>query len=179
MKSVNQGLFRQDLFFRLSVCHIHLPPLRDRKEEIMPLAVRFMKAISGSWLKARSVETAAFGLLERFNWPGNTRQLQNVISSWGLFESGDTLTAATLATILDAQSAHSSATLVAKNATVGKPFSIGDFDNVEIPDEPFNLAELEGAIVRKTLRKFDGNKLKTAKFLGISRSQLYRKYGEP
>ncbi len=179
VKLVDQGLFRQDLYFRLSICHIHIPPLRDRKEEIHPLAVRFMKSISGSWLKARHVETAAFGLLERFSWPGNTRQLQNVISSWGLFESGDTLTAATLAGILEAQSAQSSAIPVAKDPTKGKTFSIGDFDSVEIPDKPFNLAELDEAIVRKTLRKFDGNKLKTAKFLGISRSQLYRRYLEP
>jgi len=174
---VEQGLFRQDLFYRLSICHIKVPPLRKRKEEILPLAIRFMKSIYGSWLKSHFVETAAFDLLERYNWPGNARQLQNIISSWGLFELGDTLTAATLSELLDPRAVvHSTAKQNAGEAPKTGAFSFNDFTDITIPDEPFKLADLEAAIVQKTLKKFGGNKLRTSEFLGISRSQLYGKY---
>ncbi len=177
VKLVEQGLFRQDLYYRLSICHIKVPPLRKRKEEILPLAVRFMRSIYGSWLKSHYVETAAFDLLERYNWPGNARQLQNVISTWGLFEPGDTLTAATLNELLDPRAVVQSPERQNANlATKTDSFALGDFANISIPDEPFKLAALEEVIVQKTLQKFGGNKMKTAEFLGISRSQLYGKY---
>ncbi len=98
---VADKLFRQDLFYRLSLCVIRVPPLRERKEEILPLATRFLRAMrAGSRLSARFIETAALDVLEAHDWPGNARELQNVISSWVLFETGDTLRRSSLEEIV-------------------------------------------------------------------------------
>ncbi len=181
-KLVAEGLFRQDLFYRLSMCIVSVPPLRERREEIIPLAIRFLRAMrSGSRLSARFIENSAFDLLEGHEWPGNARQLQNVISSWALFESGDTLRASSLAAILAAdhhaarppEQGSAGATAATRSGTAPIGPGLGDF---VIPDQPFDLAVLEREIVRRTLEKFGGNKTKTAEFLGISRSQLYDKY---
>ena len=179
---VEEGRFRQDLYYRLSPCIIRVPPLRERREEILPLSLRFLKAMNaGSRIAARRVETAAFELLEDHDWPGNARELQNAISSWVLFETGETLKAESLAALLRDGRPRS-----APQATEDEPaptrgaFAAPGFDlrDIRIPDEPMDLAELEREIVRKTLAKFGGNKARTAQFLGISRSQLYDKYRE-
>ncbi|HUX40193.1 MAG TPA: sigma-54 dependent transcriptional regulator [Rectinemataceae bacterium] len=173
---VSDRIFRQDLFYRLSLCMIRVPPLRERKEEILPLAVRFIRALkAGSRLRARHVETAAFDILEAHEWPGNARELQNVISSWALFETGDTLRLSSLEEIVGSGRFENPADEGKATVDESPKKGIGLAD-IAIPDEPFELAALEKEIVRKTLEKFGGNKARTAEFLGISRSQLYDKF---
>lgn len=193
---VAEGLFREDLFYRLSLCIVKLPPLRERSEEILPLALRFLRALAaGPRLRARRVETRALSLLETYPWPGNARELQNVISSWALFETGDCLRRESLEGILGGgreRSPRPSPPLVQGGGSAplrtgareagpaSGPASAGGLaallEGLSIPDEPFELAALEREIVRRTLEKFGGNKARTAEFLGISRSQLYDKY---
>ena len=170
-ETVSQGQFREDLFFRISTCHIRIPPLRERKDEIVPLAIRFLKEIKDRRIKANLVETEAFTDLEAYSWPGNARQLQNSIFTWALFETGDILRAESLKRILNTESNRSSRQKVPTGLWQG--FTL---DSIVLPDEPFKLADLDQAIASKALEKFGGNKSKAADFLGISRSQFYDKY---
>ena len=169
-ESVSSGQFREDLFFRISVCHIRIPPLRERKDEIIPLAVRFLKEIKDRRIKASMVETQAFTDLAAYSWPGNARQLQNSIFTWALFETGDILRAESLRRILNIENSRSRQKVPTGQWQGFTP------DSIVLPSEPFKLADLDNAIVHKTLEKFGGNKSKAADFLGISRSQFYDKY---
>jgi DNA-binding NtrC family response regulator len=169
-EAVSDGRFREDLFFRISTCHVHIPPLRQRRDEIVPLAVRFLKEIKDRRITATFVETAAFALLEDCPWPGNARQLQNLIFTWGIYETGDTLRAESLNKILLGTGEG-----VREGSRLARGVSFSP-DSFVLPDEPFKLADLEKAIALKTLAKFGGNKTKTADFLGISRSQFYDKF---
>jgi two-component system response regulator AtoC len=172
---VREGAFREDLFFRLSACTIRIPPLRERQEEIVPLALRFLRSLVDTRLSARFVETGALLELEQYPWPGNVRELQNLIISWVVLGKGDTLTREHLRERLDVMRRR---TAGSASADVGDAAGL-DLERIVIPDTPFQLEELNRSIVSKVLSRFGGNKTKTAAFLGISRSQLYDRFKVP
>ncbi len=163
-KLVAENRFREDLYYRLDICKVTMPPLRERKDEIVPLAIFFIKS-AGRELgrKIRRIETSALKLLMENDWNGNVRELKNIIMKIILFNETDHLSKKMFETLLNAEPEEH---FVQKTG-------ITDF---EIPDRPFDLDEFTLDIVRKTLQKFNGNKSKTAKFLGLSRTQLYGRY---
>jgi two-component system, NtrC family, response regulator AtoC len=163
-KEVEQKLFREDLYHRLNICKVIIPPLRERKEEIIPLTVFFIQTI-GKELgkKIDSIETDALKLLIEYNWPGNIRELKNQITKIILFSDGIILTKDMVEQFFTAE-----------KRTTNK-LNI-DPNNIEIPKNPFNLDELNQVIIKKTLEKFNGNKTKTAEFLGLTRIQLYGRF---
>lgn len=161
---IEKGLFREDLYYRLNVCQVIIPPLRERKEEIIPLTISFIKEFKKLMKKhVESVESDALKLLYDYDWPGNIRELKNTISKVVLFSEGKHLQKKDFLPYINRSSGK----------TKGIKLNLND---LELPDSPFNLKELEDAIVKKTLDKFNGNKTKTAEFLGLTRIQLYRRF---
>jgi len=153
---VRQGKFREDLFYRLHVVPIHLPPLRERIADIVPLAEHFLSCCGGKQLSA----DAAARLL-RHNWPGNVRELQNTMERAAVLMRGAVINVADLGFIGEAQ-------------TTG--------DSLDWPDEdlPTALARLEEMLIRRALLRSGGNRAEAARTLNIHRQLLYakiRRYG--
>jgi len=87
------GTFREDLFYRINVVPIVVPPLRQRREDIVPLALHFLKAFKEKYGVEKRLENKAIAVLEDYPWPGNVRELENVIERLGVFCEGGMITA--------------------------------------------------------------------------------------
>jgi len=152
--------FREDLLYRINVVTITLPPLRRRHEDIRPLAERFIaKAIEEHHRAIVRVEPSFYERLLTYDWPGNIRQLRNVLESAVLLTQGDTLTAGVL----------SLPTAGANRQTAG--------DGLYVPDN-LTLAEIEKQVLEQSLIRCQGNRTLTAEKLGLSRRTIQRKIKE-
>jgi transcriptional regulator with PAS, ATPase and Fis domain len=148
--AVAQGEFRADLYYRLNVFDIHIPPLRERRDDILPLATSFLREFAGA---PPELTLDAIEALRRHGWPGNVRELRNVLERALIMCDGPFIEAAHLCL----------------RARTDVPLS-------SITD----LETLEKRAVERAMRDADGNKVRAAKQLGISRMQLYtrlRKFG--
>ncbi|MDD2422271.1 MAG: sigma-54 dependent transcriptional regulator [Heliobacteriaceae bacterium] len=166
-KRVALGEFRRDLYYRLNVGRIYIPPLRQRRDDIIPLAEMFLRQLAREKAKGfRRISPAAAAMLVAHGWPGNVRELKNVID-WAVLMADD----------VELKPAH----LGILPGAGGGPdqaragwFVLGD-DNFSLPDTNFSLVALNQAVIKKALQKHDGNKTRTAKYLGLSlRSLSYR-----
>jgi DNA-binding NtrC family response regulator len=148
---VAAGRFREDLLFRLNTIEVHLPPLRDRADDIPELAALFLGRYSSRYRKG-SLRFSPDGLaaLRAYGWPGNVRELDHVLERAVLMAPGDTVTAADLGLRREAA-----------------PTSLDDM----------TLEEVEAVLIRKALQRHDGNVSLAARDLGLSRSALYRRLG--
>ena len=156
-REVKEGRFREDLFYRLNVITIPLPPLRDRREDIEPLALHFLGRYGRRMKKPRSgISAEAPALLNGYSWPGNIRELENVIERAVILARGAEITAANL----PIWKREPAAELPADN------------------DRPVSLENVERDHIRRTLAKTGYHKSKTAEILGISRKTLDRKIVE-
>lgn len=153
---VRAGKFRQDLFFRLNVIQIHLPPLRERKVDIPILVAHFLAKFSDSQRTVNAISDDALRFLISHDWPGNVRELENAIECAVALSSDDVLTKADLALIPDRALAESASD-----------------PNILVP-----LAELVRRAILNTLKETGGDKLAAAHFLGIGKTTLYRKLRE-
>ncbi|CAA9393968.1 MAG: Response regulator of zinc sigma-54-dependent two-component system [uncultured Phycisphaerae bacterium] len=146
---VEEGRFRQDLFYRLNVVPVELPPLRQRPEDVPDLCRHFLSHAARRAGEAyRHIEPDAVRLLQRYAWPGNVRELQNIVER---------------ATVLEAQpGVVRAATLEPwlKPAKVPAAAAVAD-----LAGKP--LADIEKQVILSTLRRFKGHRLKTAGALGI------------
>jgi transcriptional regulator with PAS, ATPase and Fis domain len=158
--AVKQNKFREDLYFRFDVFHIHLPPLRDRPGGLKVLSQHFLELFSQLYdKKLQSVSTEMLRYLESYSWPGNVRELKNVIQRAVLVSKGKELTADLLpARIKDAGESDRNSFL----ATL--PIHIG-----------MTLEAAEREFLAMTLGSVGGNKTRAASILGISRRTLYDK----
>ncbi len=153
---VKAGRFRADLFYRLDVVHIRMPPLRDRSDDIPLLVDHFVERFSQQYRVApKRVTAEALEQLRAYTWPGNIRELQNVIERAFALSSADLITFADLAVP------------VPESERAG-PLQ---FDDGELP----TLADTERRLVAAALRQSGGNKNEAARLLGIDRQRLYRK----
>jgi DNA-binding NtrC family response regulator len=153
---VQAGRFRQDLFYRLNVVHIELPPLRARPEDIPPLVAHFLARFSRQYrVEPKRIAAETLERLRAYAWPGNVRELQNAI------ERAFALSVADMITLDDLPAA------LAGRAATPTPAADGD----EVP----TLADNERRLVTAALRKSGGNKNEAARLLGIDRQRLYRK----
>jgi two-component system nitrogen regulation response regulator GlnG len=172
---IEDGDFREDLFYRLNVCTIRLPALRERKGDIPLLADHFLRTYSRDFGKdARSIEPAALALLQEFPWPGNVRQLQSTIKHALLQITGPTLTVADLPAEI-------------RGRTPGNcheaPVAVGGLQSfiasrlrdgtTELYSEVITRVERE--MISAALRHTDGNISQTAVLLGITRPTLRSK----
>jgi DNA-binding NtrC family response regulator len=160
-EQVQEGKFRADLYYRLSVAKIYIPPLKERKSEIFQLAQMFLLQNAETKQKNfRMISADARKLLEDYDWPGNVRELQNSIERVILLYDEIELNSKHLQFLRNDLYSN----IDAQNEL--KP------GRIAIPKEPFDLALLEKEIVQKTLDRFNGNKTKTAEFLNLTRSAL-------
>ncbi|HEY5911949.1 MAG TPA: sigma-54 dependent transcriptional regulator [Verrucomicrobiae bacterium] len=152
-EAIKDGKLREDLFYRISAISVHLPPLRERREDIMPLANAFLKRFAAQANRVlRGYTPAAVERLTNFDWPGNVRQLQNEVQRAVLLCEGDEVDASDLSI-----------------TKVRAP-------NDEAQDTNFTLLEgVERNAIVQMLKETGGNKLETAKRLGIGRQTLYNK----
>lgn len=156
-KAIEAGTFRQDLFFRLNVVHIRLPPLRERGDDILLLARHFLEhaaARAGKPLRGFSPRAAAS--LCRHPWPGNVRELQNCVESAVALADGPEI---------EAEDLPEPALSGPVEAPGGGPPAY----------EPLTLAEVERRHIRAVLEATGGNRREAARILGLNRSTLYRK----
>jgi DNA-binding NtrC family response regulator len=156
-----EGRFREDLLYRINVVTITLPPLRRRREDIRPLADRFIaRACEEHRRRIARVEPGFYERLAHYDWPGNIRQLRNVVESAVLFATGETLAAA----VLDLPA-----------AAPGRAPAGGS--EVSVPDN-LTLAEIEKQVLTQALARSQGNRTLTAEKLGLSRRTIQRKIKE-
>ena len=173
-EAVTKGEFREDLYFRLNVVTLTIPPLRERREDIIPLAEQFLTRSALSLRKpVRHLSDSAQTLLRQYNFPGNVRELSNLMERAVLFCPGDSLESVHFPS--DVQSNPSRP--VADTAHPADPPSDA-MDPAHIP-MTFRLGEslsdLEDRIINEVLRRCDGNKTLAAKQLGITRWMLDRR----
>ncbi len=155
---VRGGRFRSDLYFRLKVVSIHLPPLRDRGEDIRVLARHFLKEFSRKFQKRfRDLSPEAAERFVTYPWPGNVRELRNLMERVVLLEEGDVLAAE-----------HLPAEFFGGRAPAAAPSS---GDTLSLP----TLAQIEADHIGEVLRLTAGNKSRAARILGISRQGLIEK----
>ena len=160
-RAIDEGRFRNDLYYRLQVIPIHLAPLRERTEDVVPLANHFISVFNREFKKGvKKVSPAVGKLLEGYRWPGNVRELKNVIERAMLLEAEDEL----LPEHLPPEIVHGEAPVVAKGEAKG----LNDF-------YPMSLENMEKIMIGKTLAESAGNKSKAARVLGISRQTLREK----
>jgi len=152
---ISKGNFREDLYYRLNVVNIHIPPLRERKEDIPLLASAFLKEFSEENGKSiEGIDNKAAMALYNYSWPGNIRELRNCIESAVVLSKGHFIMPQDLPPDISA--------------------SAEDQSSIRIPMGT-TMAESEKLIIRSTLNFTGGNKSKTAEVLGIGRKTLHRK----
>ncbi|HYO47451.1 MAG TPA: sigma-54 dependent transcriptional regulator [Gemmatimonadota bacterium] len=165
---VEQGEFREDLFYRLHIIPIEVPPLRDRKEDILPLVTHFIQAIGAEMAKpVAGVSDEAMDLLMRYDWPGNIRELENMIERAIVLCEGDRLDAQ-LFPINEKRGPRASSAVTLSVPPAGAI----TLDNA--------LESIERSMIEDALEKSGGVKTRTAELLGIKTSALYyklEKYG--
>ncbi len=166
-KAITTGIFREDLFFRLNVVALELPPLRQRIEDIFPLSMKALLHYGTEFAKdVAEIDAEARGLLEGYHYPGNIRELQNIIERATIFCTGRTLTANYLPRELRDQ---------AKHTATAVPHGDGQVIRVEMQVGTHTLSEIEDSIIEETLRLADYNKSLAAKQLGLTRFALDRR----
>ena len=166
-KAIEQGDFRADLYYRLNVVTIELPPLRERGDDVGLLTQHFVDRYAREFKKTvHGLDEAAAEKMSQYEWPGNVRELRNVIERAVLLCDGECIRAEEIA--------------FGRAQTSSWPWSI---ENFKLPDEGFDLSKLhslEAQVVTQALKKTGNNQVQAAKLLNVSRDRLrYRaqKYG--
>jgi two-component system NtrC family response regulator len=153
-KMVDEETFREDLFYRLNVVPITIPPIRQRTEDIIPLFQHFLKAAAAEENKTLPrLDKSAVEILDKYVWPGNVREIQNIAQRLMVLHSGDSITAQDLP--------DSFRQTKSETATI-----------FELPDDCFDLEAWTDKIVLDALNKNQWNQSRTATYLNISRNTL-------
>lgn len=169
------GTFREDLFYRLNVVPIQLPPLRDRVDDIGALARHFLRLAASEGLPLRQLDDAAIAMLERQAWRGNVRELKNTIYRLALMARDDLIDSETISTVLD------EAMLVAGSGDQRDGFASA-LEGWLTLHGPANgklyqrsLSAFEKPLFEHALRQTAGNQLRAAELLGINRNTLRKR----
>ncbi|MEW5807058.1 MAG: sigma 54-interacting transcriptional regulator [Acidobacteriota bacterium] len=158
---IERGAFREDLYFRLNVANIQLPPLRERKEDISLLIEHFLSKFSEEEKKPRkSIDGAAIKLLAAYDWPGNIRELEHEITKIATFCKGEVITEKD---VRKYSTFYKEEEMVAR---IERSKKIADMDTLE---------DMEKKHILEVLDATENNKSKTAEILGIDRATLFRK----
>lgn len=173
INEVEAGRFREDLYYRLNVVQVTIPPLRERRDDIAPLARHLLGRIAlQPGLRPLGITDDALGLLVQYDWPGNVRQLQNALFRAAVLCEGDALTRADfpqIATLASAQPVQPTAGNLAGAAGVTLFRADGNLRALD---------EIEADVIRLAIGHYRGRMTEVARRLGIGRSTLYRKLGE-
>jgi transcriptional regulator with PAS, ATPase and Fis domain len=157
LKLKEEGKFREDLFYRINVASIKLPPLRERASDILPLAKYFMQKYNEEFHKnVQKISKGVEDFLGNYNWPGNVRELKNVIERAMILVEEDTL-------LME----HLPIEILGQASKQG-----GAIEGIRIPPDGISLEKVEEALVKQALKMTNGNQTKAAKLLDISRDAL-------
>ena len=177
LRLVAEGSFREDLYYRLNVIDIRTPALRDHREDIALLVSRFLKEFSAAnGGTVTGIEPAALKALEDYDWPGNVRQLRNVIEKMVVLASGPRLTTDDLPMEIteaapDASTPRAAPAPPPSPATGSRPTEAAP----KAAAAPTTLADAEKAQILAAIARCNGNKSRAATLLGISRRSIHRK----
>ncbi|MCX5514847.1 nitrogen regulation protein NR(I) [Kaistia algarum] len=180
---INQGLFREDLFFRLNVVPIRLPGLRERSEDIPDLVRHFFTLVEKEGLPNKQIEPAAVERLKRYRWPGNVRELENLIRRLAALYPQDTITENIIEAELDQPAANLSQPESANEDTLAgsmerhlAAYFHGFGDGLPPPGLYHRiLREVEYPLISTALAATRGNQIKAAELLGVNRNTLRKK----
>ena len=170
---VEQGTFREDLFYRLNVVNIRIPPLRERREDIPEILDYYLKkSASDNGKDVADISPEALGVLMAYDWPGNVRELRNCVERMVVFARGTTLTMTDVpADIRSAVGEQFEAKTMPPKAAEAAPTE-------PLVNVGFNVKENEKSLILKALEECGGNRSQAALKLNISRRTLYRKLHE-
>jgi len=164
-REVRQERFRKDLYFRLAVIVLDVPPLRERGEDVLLLAAHYLRTFNARYGKAvREISAPAREMMLAYPWPGNVRELSHVIERAVLWSRGSTLDVEHLSlTSPDHPPTPALAGLPAESDAAGLP---------ALPPQGVDLAQWEKAMIERAMREAGGNQTRAAQRLGISRDTL-------
>ncbi|MEJ1159279.1 nitrogen regulation protein NR(I) [Prosthecomicrobium sp. N25] len=180
---INQGLFREDLYFRLNVVPLRLPPLRERSEDIPDLVRHFFSLAEKEGLPAKQIEQAALDRLRRYRWPGNIRELENLIRRLAALYPQDVITA----NVIDQELSQPALISPPEEKTGDEGISasmekhlttyFGGFGDGLPPPGLYHriLREVEYPLIGAALAATRGNQIKAAELLGLNRNTLRKK----
>ena len=186
LNSIDQNLFRQDLYYRLNVINIDLPPLKDRENDIVDIAKNFLVKFSDN---KKSFDTSALELLKNYSWPGNIRELENLLKRVCALATEKIITDEILSEFLDKENNYiSEKNFNLENTNVNTYSSLNVFIQ-EFLDKLFEtleneteiqlfekfISQIEKQLIFKTLKYYSGNQIKSSKLLGINRNTLRSK----
>ncbi len=182
-EEVGKGRFREDLFYRLNVVTIYLPPLRNRREDIPRLIDFFLDKFNAENAKSlRKISKEMLNVLVRYPWPGNVRELENAMERAVVLSRGDTLTEDLLPTAIRAFAQQGRANVASEgiDALTRRlaEQSINEFELREGQIYDMVIRQVEKALIEKALGRCSGVKIKAADFLGINRNTLNKKFKE-
>jgi two-component system response regulator HydG len=158
-EAVAQGTFRRDLYFRLNVLSLRIPPLRERRQDIPLLAQYFLERLSRSSGQERTVSDDALKAMLAYDWPGNVRELENCLERACAFTTGPVIHLGDLPAVI---------------RSTGQSLSAG----VDGAAKIIPMAELEKQTILNAIAQLNGDKLLAARLLGIGKTTLYRKLKE-
>ena len=157
VKLKEEGKFREDLFYRINVASVRIPPLRDRPDDIPPLVKYFIQKYNEEFHKnVQKISRGVEDFLKGYDWPGNVRELKNVIERAMILGEGDTL-------LME----HLPMEILGQASKQG-----GVIEGIRIPQEGISLEKVEEALVKQALKMTNGNQTRAAKLLDISRDAL-------
>ena len=180
---ITAGRFREDLYYRLNVVPLPLPPLRARGDDVAALARHFLDAAAREGLPHKALDADAIAVLLAHRWPGNVRELENLMRRLAVLERGDVINAVAVLTGLGSRSPAASASpTIAKSSLAEAAAShiaayFQQFGGALPPDGVYDrlLGEVERPLISACLEATGGNQLKAAKLLGMNRNTLRRK----
>lgn len=176
---IKKGEFREDLFYRLNVLPLFLPPLRERKEDVMSLVEHFLQKFNATYgSKIQGVQEDAQELLMKYNWPGNIRELENVIEHAFVIESGSRISVASLPDSIRGLSRVGKSAVAADNAARGGDEGKEDLSfaiNLQNLDFQSQKEEFEKHFIISALKVFNGRINQTALHANIPKKTLLRK----
>ncbi len=180
---IQQGLFREDLFFRLNVVPLRLPPLRERTEDIPDLLRHFFALVEREGLPPKQIDQAALERLKRHRWPGNVRELENLARRLAALYPQETITAA----VIEAELSQPALVAPGETSRVDDNLSVAverylaryfaGFDDGLPPPGLYHriLREVEGPLLSAALTATRGNQIRAADLLGVNRNTLRKK----
>ncbi len=167
---VEHGRFRKDLYFRLNVVNLRIPPLRERRGDIPLLTMHFVDRLAREKGVAYTLSDETLRVLTEYDWPGNVRELEHAIERAVALSSGPVLHIGDLPTQLQDFRMHRAA----ENADESPGAEAATEVSLEA-EQIVSIAEMEKQAILGTIRRLNGDKLKAARLLGIGKTTLYRK----
>ncbi|RME68718.1 MAG: nitrogen regulation protein NR(I) [Alphaproteobacteria bacterium] len=179
---IEHGLFREDLFYRLNVIPIRMPPLRERRDDIPALARHFLAQAASEGLPRKTLDAGAMDWLRHYAWPGNVRELENLVRRLAALYAEDVISAAIVESELS-DAGHAGAALEAPDEGLVQSVErhLARYFALHAQDLPPDglyeriLAEVEKPLLSMSLAATGGNQLRAAKMLGLNRNTLRKK----